>query len=191
MPKYVYDITNDKDLQGLISDIQSIQSIYNSMEFKKFIGKKCEKELQKIMDERLSYLPDYHVMQDKLEEYKKNHLFEYGDDYILRIHNSTNLEQDEMYWVSEETRERYPEGISISYIIEYGTGLMGDSQDDWQVNVPSPSKHKDGTWSFERDGVVYVNVAGYEGKYIYQRLLDAVMDNFGVWTFEYLEKLWR
>lgn len=188
---YIYDITKEKDLQAFFEDIDEINNIFESMEFKKYIAQKCKKELDDIMERKLSDIPEYHVMSDKVEEYKKSHIFEVDGDFILRITNSTTLTQDEMYWVSDSTKARYPEGISISYAIEYGTGLRGFSQEDWQVNVPSPSKHPDGKWTFKRDGIVYKNVSGLSARFIYEELLEVVQEKFRGWTEDYIEEKWR
>jgi hypothetical protein len=187
MSKYVYDISKELDFKNLLLSIDDISKIFESEKFKKFVAEKCIKELETIMGENLNDIPEYHVSAEKVQEYKNNNKYEIGTDYVL-IFNETNLTQGEMYWVSDKTKERYPEGISISYLIEYGTGLRGTAQDDWEVNVSSPSKRSDGKWTFKKDDIVYKKVSGLAGRFIYDKLLQVVENNMQSWIDEYLEK---
>lgn len=188
-----YDLLDAKDLREVVGFFTEISSLPKSAEFREFIANKCKNSLENIMNSSLSGISEENILATKVSEYRIKHVYDYSGDIFLTITNDTTLEQDEMYWVSEKTKERYPEGISIAKIIEYGTGLMGTSseEDNWQVNVPSPSKHQDGSWTYKRDENLFINVIGMEGKFIYQKLLDIIEDNFEEWTVEYLEEEMR
>lgn len=171
-------------LNELIRETEQLPQIFSTKEFKSFIADKCLKELRDIQSYSLSNFDEENT---DITRYQNNHKVEYGNDYLL-IFNDTNLEQGEMWWVSEETREHYPEGISIAYIVEYGTGIMGTSQDDWQVDV---NGHGDKGWVYKSaDMNRYVWTKGIEGKFIYQKLLDRVKKYFGDWVSEYMERNW-
>lgn len=186
MANYVYDLMKSGDFKKLEEDLLDIHKIFETNEFKEFVANKCLKELDLMSSSLLSNISEANVPADKLEEYKNNHKKEIGKDYI-EISNDTTLTQAEMVWVSEKTRERYKDGISIAYIIEYGVGIIGSEDDDWATNVPSPSKHADGSWSFRKNDNLYLNVDGFNGKFIYQRLLDIVEDKFEDWVYEYID----
>lgn len=189
MAKYVYDITKDADLKKILLIFDEYEKVFKTKKFKNFIANKCIKELRKIMSANLNNFgegEEHSVFKNKLKEYKKNNIKEIGDDYIL-IYNETILTQEEMTWVSEKTRSNYPNGISISKIIEYGTGLQGTSQDDWQVNV----NNHNSSWSYkdpDNEGR-YKHTSGIEGRFIYYKLLQSVEENFEQWVLQYWFKL--
>ena len=185
MANYTFDIKVD-GIEEILTDIDDIYKLFKKRKFKEFIATKCIETLQKICDGELSEIPDRYIHTPKLEEYKKNHKYEISSDYV-EIYNSTILNPDEMVWVSDDTAIRYPDGLSIAHVIEYGTGLRGISSEDWDVNVPSPSKNKDGKWAFKKDGIVYKNQSGMEGKFIYLKLIQEVEKSFDNWVNEYLD----
>lgn len=139
------------------------------------------------MDYKLQSVTDEDMPMSKLEEYKKNNVATVTKDYI-EIKNDTMLTQEEMYWVSDKTKQRYPDGISIAYIIEYGTGLRGVEAEDWTINLPSPSKKSDGSWNFTRDGKKYIKVTGTSPKLVYLALRGEVEQRFEDWVLEYIER---
>lgn len=183
MAKYEYNLLNDTDWGKLQIDLDKIANVITTKQFREYIADKCLKELEDI--ESYSLVNEEHsVWQEKILEYVRGHKVEYGNDYIL-IFNATNLNQDEMFWVSDKTRANYPNGISVAYIIEYGTGLKGTSQEDWQVNVNGYGANG---WVYkDADGFIQ-HTTGLEGKFIYQKLLDIVVREIETWTFEYMER---
>ena len=183
MAKYEYDLLKDTDWEALQEDLDSLAKLVTTKQFREYIANKCLEELEDI--ESYSLVNEEHsVWQSKILEYVRGHKVEYGNDYIL-IFNDTNMEQEEMFWVSKKTRSNYPNGISVAYIIEYGTGLKGTSQDDWQVNV---NGHGANGWVYkDPDGFVQ-HTTGMEGKFIYQKLLDSVSQQIEKWTMEYIER---
>ena len=186
MANYTFNIELS-GIEELIDDIDNIYKLFKDKSFKMFIAEKCLESVRKISDRELNNISDADVLSSKLDEYKQNHKSEIGDGYI-EISNSTILTPDEMEWVSESTKSRYGDGLSIAHVIEYGTGLKGTSDEDWEVNVPSPSKHKDGTWTFIKDGILYLNQSGMQGRFIYLKLIQEVEKNFDNWVDEYLDE---
>ena len=182
MAKYEYDLLNNADYQKLKQEFSDLEKIVSTQDFKEFIADKCLKELDDIQKYSLA---SYNGDDIDTDRYQNNHKVKYGSDYIL-LFNDTTLEQGDMWWVSEKTRANYPNGISIAYIIEYGTGIRGTSQEDWQTDV---NGHGAKGWTYRNpntNNFVWTN--GIEGRFIYQKLLDRIDLKFGDWLSEYLEK---
>jgi len=170
-------------LDELIVEIDKIPKIFSSKPFKEFIADKCLNVLNDIQSYSLG---DYDADNTDISRYQNNHKVEYGNDYLL-IFNDTNLDQGDMWWVSEETKEHYPDGISIAYIVEYGTGILGTSQDDWQTDI---NGHGNKGWVYNNPNTGRPTwTRGMEGRFIYQKLLDRVKKDFGKWVLEYMEDL--
>lgn len=188
MADYVYNLGKASDMKKLYNFYDNYAKEITSDNFKKFIAEKCIKQLEKIMSKHLHSLPEYHVSSDMLQRYKDSNSYEIHTDKIV-IFNDAMLEPGEMTWVSEKTMQRYPEGISIASIIEYGTGLRGKDGEDWIVRLESPSKDKDGKWTFKKNGTTYKKVSGLEGRFIYDKLLKSVDKYFEIWFEEYFERV--
>lgn len=193
MAKYVYDLSNRQDISELTDYINLLGGLFANKNFKQYIANKCLNELKDICDYTLVTFDEHSVFDAKVQEYEKSHGKEIGRDYIM-IYNDTKLAQDEMWWVSPKTKENYPHGISIAKIIEYGTGIKGTSQTDWQVDV---NNHGSSGW-FYRNPDNYgsanraeslVRTTGMEGRFIYQKLANNVEKKFDSWVREYMERL--
>lgn len=186
MTKYVYDITNASSLKLLCGFFDNLEETFKSKRFKNFIANKCLKELDDIMSNYLKGFgegEEHSGFNNKVKEYKRNNKKEIGDDYIL-IYNETILTPDEMTWVSEKTKSNYPDGLSISKVIEYGTGLMGTEQEDWLVNVNNHSK----SWSYLDPENKVRHTTGISGRFIYYKLLQTIKKDFKKWVIEYASK---
>ena len=183
---YSFEVKFDNTYQKILSEITGLENMFKSADFKEFIKDKAIKELDRIIREKVNSFgsgEEHEVFLQKVEEYKNNNKTEIGADYIL-IFNDTMLTNDEMFWVSEKTRTNYLDGISIAYLIEYGSGLLGDTQSDWETNVKG---HKS-SWSYKGpDGFIY-HTSGIEGRYVYESLLLTVKDKFEEWTLEFLDE---
>lgn len=181
MAKYEYDLANKKDLSLLLDRYDKLK-VYESRDFKEFIANKCKEELLDIGNYTLVTFDEHSVFDAKVREYEANHRRRMGPGY-LEIYNDTTLNVDEMFWVSDKTIMNYIMGISIAKIIEYGTGLKGTSQSDWQTNV----NHYPHGWHYTNPDTwegTYTN--GLEGRFIYLKLTDAIAKNFGDWYKEYM-----
>lgn len=173
-------------------ELKAIEKIFTSKKFKDFIGNKCLKVLDTLMSTDLGTFNEHSVFDAKVEEYKQNCKYKIEDDYII-IYNKTILTQDEMTWVSEKTKQNYSEGISIAHIIEYGTGLLGDStpEDDWETNTnPNGIAHtRNGSWwHYSPDDENIHHTSGIEGRYIFNKMMEQVEKDFSKWVDEYIEK---
>ena len=186
-PIFEIDVVDlyDKKSFNIENEIKNLTTIFASDKFKKYIGEKCLKVLDTIMQDNLGNFNEHSVFDAKVEEYKKNCKYRIENDYLI-IYNETTLTQDEMFWVSDKTKQNYPEGISISYIIEYGTGLLGDStpEDDWLTNVNNYSS----SWSYIGPDNLIHHTQGIEGRYIFNKMMEQVQENFGNWVDEYIEQ---
>lgn len=185
MAQYEFDISKDRDFKELIESIERIEKAFDSKDFLEFLANKCLKALNVIMLDNLNGYDEHSVFESKLDEYRDNNKYEILDNGIL-IYNDTNMGQNEMWWVSPKTRENYPDGISIAYIVEYGTGIKGTSQDDWQTEVHA---YPNGEWRFVNPDTGFLKYStGSEGRFIYQKLLEEIEREIGVWVDEYYEK---
>lgn len=184
-PIFELDIIDLYDKSLLEKELNDLNNLFNSKDFKEFIGKKCLKVLDELMQEKLGTFDEHSVFDEKVEEYKKNSNYKIDGDYLV-IYNKTMLTQEEMFWVSEKTKQNYSDGISISHIIEYGTGLLGDnvSEDDWLVNVNDYAN----SWSYKDPNGKIKHTRGIEGRYIFNQMLEEVEKHFSEWVDEYIEK---
>ena len=191
MAKYTYDLNSRQDIKHLTDYLDLLGQLFRTKDFKTFIANKCLKELDDICSYTLVTFDEHSVFDEKVGEYEKSHGKTIGSNYVM-IYNDTKLAQDEMWWVSPKTRENYPHGISIAKIIEYGTGVRGTAQDDWQVDV---NNHGSTGWTYYNpDNYGSSNkldsltrTTGLEGRFIYQKLADSVEKNFDSWVDEYME----
>ena len=184
-PIFELDIIDLYDKSVLYKELNDIGKMFNSKKFKEFIGNKCLKVLDTLMQSKLGTFNEHSVFDEKVEEYKKNCKYKIDEDYII-IYNETILTQDEMTWVSEKTKKNYPNGISIAHIIEYGTGLLGDNtpEDNWLVNVNNYAN----SWSYKDPEEKIRHTQGIEGRYIFNQMMEEVEKNFSNWVDEYIEK---
>lgn len=177
-------IENLYDASLLEKELNDLSNVFNSTEFKTFIGEKCLKILDNLTQNNLGTFNEHSIFDAKVEEYIKNCKYKLENDYIV-IYNETTLTQQEMTWVSDKTKENYPEGISIAYIIEYGTGLLGDSnsENEWEVNI---NNYKS-SWSYKDPEGRIRHTQGIEGRYIYDKMMQEVEIDFADWVEEYLK----
>lgn len=183
---YSFEIQFDKTYQKVLTEITGLQDMFESNDFKEHIRNKTLESLKQIVEDKVNNFGDgeeHPGFLQKVEEYKNNNKSQIWDDYIM-IYNDTTLHYDEMTWVSEKTKANYIDGLSIAYLIEFGSGLKGTEQDDWEVNV---NNHK-GSWSYKgSDGKIY-HTDGITGKFVYETLLLVVKNNFEQWTLDYLDE---
>ena len=198
MANYSYLLNIKSEYERFKKDLSSLSEIVRSEKFLEYLANKCIDELRDICSYSLIGLSEHSAFDAKIEEYKRSHKKYIGKGFIV-IYNGTTLAQDEMFWVSEKTRENYPDGFSIAYALEYGIGVPATPQDDWPtfVNSNGLGHAGDNSWyyynpdSMGEDGNFNAlnRSFGYEGRFIYQKLMDAVQDKITIWLSEYLERV--
>ena len=188
--QYTYNVSRMLDKDKMILELDTLKEVFKTKQFKSFIADKCIELLREICNDS-TYWEEHSVWADKIEQYKNGHKVDIGKDYVL-IFNDTYYSQDELWWLSPETREKYIEGLSVSYLIEYGMGINGSAQSDWEVNVPTSYKNNGcETWvGYNPDE--YPNAIFYNsqsGKFIYLKLKLGVEQRFEDWVNEYIGKV--
>ena len=113
--KYEIDIFDVEQIKDFQNELSELDKMIQSKSFMQFLGNKCLKELKNIIDKssaNYEYIP-------QMSEYKSNNKKEVGQDYV-RIYNDSMVD---MTGISEKTLARYPEGLSLAKLIEFGTGI--------------------------------------------------------------------
>lgn len=188
MASYEVTVEFDKNWDKILQKISNLKEIYKSIEFKEFIRDKVLDEMKKIIEQNTTGFgrgEEHSVFIQKVNEYKSGNQSELGEDYIL-IYNNTRLEQSEMTWVSPKTLENYPDGISISKLIEFGSGLMGENSPDgdWEVNL----KNHGSSWSYKDPDDMIRHTSGIQGRFIYKKTMEIVKEKFNNWLDEYMKR---
>ena len=181
MAQYEYDLTNQLDMAKLEQHFDKLGKVLESKKFKSYIADKCLELLKEICNEQ-TFWEEHSVWSSKLDEYKNGHKVEIGNDYVL-IFNDTYYSQDELWWLSPATREKYADGLTVSYLIEYGMGARSAGADDWQTG----SKDK---WAgYDPDNYPKSKIySSQEGKFIYLKLATQVEQRIEDWILEYMER---
>lgn len=181
MAQYVYDMSKQLDVDKLDMEILQLANIISSKKFKSYIADKCLALLKEICDDA-TFWEEHSVWASKLDEYRNGHKVEIGNDYVL-VFNNTQYSQDELWWLSDKTKENYQDGLSVAYLIEYGMGVNSAGADDWETS----SKSK---WvGYNPDD--YPRAKFYqsrEGKLIYLKLSLGVEERIEDWISEYIGK---
>lgn len=197
MANYSYQMIFTSERERFKRDLDAFKGVFNSPKFLDYLAEKCLEELRDICDYTLVDFMEHSVFDAKVQEYERSHKKKIGENYIL-IYNDTTLTQDEMFWVSPTTKQNYPDGLSISYVLEYGTGLLGVSQPDWETNAnPNGLGHiSTGEWfHYNPDYLDSDNkleylqrTSGIEGRFIYQKLADNFATKVIKWVDAFLDK---
>jgi hypothetical protein len=178
----VINLADNADVNTLFKDLDKLQTLFETTEFRKFIGDKCIETLRDISNEELSGINENDVAYSELIKYKMSHQYEVGDDYVLVFNDA----MADLSHLSPDTLANYPDGLSIALLIEYGMGLPGtsDDEDDWQTKV-NPNRDYTKQWSYIRNSALY-HSSGMEGKMIFDKLEKEVDKNIGDWIDEYM-----
>lgn len=110
--KYEIDIFDDKSLKMLENLFSKLTDTLYSEEFMIYLAEKCMKELNSIIDAKLS-------TEEYTTEYRDNNNYETSKDKI-RIYNDSMVDLSEL---SSETAQYYPQGLSLAKLVEFGTGI--------------------------------------------------------------------
>lgn len=188
--QYTFNASRVLNQNEFVEELETLKEVFKTKSFRSYIADKCIELVREICNEN-TYWDEHSVWTNKLQEYKNGHKVDIGNDYVL-IFNDTNYSQDELWWLSPQTRDNYIDGLSVAYLIEYGMGINGSEAEDWQVNMPSAYKRQSGdTWvGYNPDN--YPEATFYhsqEGKFIYLKLQTGVEERFEGWVDEYLGKV--
>lgn len=188
--QYTFNASRVLNQNEFVEELETLKEVFKTKSFRSYIADKCIELVREICNEN-TYWEEHSVWTNKLQEYKNGHKVDIGNDYVL-IFNDTNYSQDELWWLSPQTRDNYIDGLSVAYLIEYGMGINGSEAEDWQVNMPSAYKRQSGdTWvGYNPDN--YPEATFYhsqEGKFIYLKLQTGVEERFEGWVDEYLGKV--
>lgn len=182
---YKIDLFDPNTYDYLIDDLEKLSDALGSKDFMNFIADKCILELNRISNEKLDGIREDDVTYSEINKYRSNHKVDVGDDFVI-ISNDTMADLSHL---TDKTKANYPEGLSIAKVIEFGTGVWGESNTefDWTVQQ-NPDRNYDKGWYYERDGSLHWS-KGMGGKFIYNELLETVRKNFGKWVNEYIDKI--
>lgn len=183
--KYSVNVFDKSSVTKFKSQMEKFAKLFESDEFKKFIGEKCLEEVKKLSAERINNISAEDVTSQELSRYYQSHQLKIEDDYII-VYNNSKADLSE---VSERTLANYPSGISLAKIVEFGTGIPGtsNSEFDWATQV-NPNRDYGKGWIYSKDGQLHFT-RGLEGRFIYNDLRKIVEKNFKDWVKEYIKKM--
>lgn len=180
-----------KGIKEMYNFLDNIEKMLTSKELYEFIAKKCIEELNEISAERLS---TYDKENIDLSYYVSRHQYKIEGDKIIIFNDSTiDISSKNM---SETTKAKYPAQLSLAKIVEYGIGYTGanftvvpsDSilpNDDWAYDV---NNHGFKGWYYIDDNGEVVWTNGFEGRLIFNELVNRIKQNAGKWVNEYIKK---
>lgn len=108
-------IINLFDLDGLdefSKDLEKLVKALDSDDFMKFLADKCMEEVKEITNNKLR-------TEDYETDYRSNHKKKINGKTITISNNS----MVDLSHLKESTLARYPNGLSLAKIIEFGTGI--------------------------------------------------------------------
>ena len=181
MAQYHYDMTKQFDIDRFNVDMESLGQVLFSKKFKSYIADKCIELLKEICNEA-TFWEEHEIWSSKVEEYKNGHKVEIGDDYVL-VFNDTYYTPDEQWWLSDKTKINYFNGLSVSYLIEYGMGIQSFGANDWETSTKSKwvANNPDGDTKHKW-------YSSQQGKFIYLKLAGQVEQRMEDWVAEYIGK---
>lgn len=180
MAKNEYNLSDIVDIERLEQNLDLLAKIFEEKAFRKFIGEKCIKFLKEYSRSVLDNIKNDDIALNEIEKYKSAHQLEVGSDYII-LFNDTMADLSHL---SPETALNYPDGLSIAQLIEYGMGIYGSPQEDYETMV-NPNRNYSKEWSYKREGIIHRSIGTY-GRFIYEALIDYLDQYFEEWVDEYL-----
>lgn len=165
------------ELNGIEEAIKTIRvrkELTKDIKFRKYIKNKCMKALKDVMRQRLVLNIDNYEANNKIADTE--------DGFI--IYNDTMADLSEL---SDDTKQKYPDGFSVALAIEYGTGIVGQDNPKkgaWEYNL---NEHVVG-WSYYKNGRFY-GTRGIEGMEIYRFTSEKIANEYKSWVIEYISSL--
>jgi len=180
---YEVDLFDIDSITKFEKVLMKMTSAIKGEEFMQFVAGKCMIELNRISNERLNGFTDKDMFSSEVDKYRTNHKVDIKPKEIT-IYNDTMAD---LSHVSDRTLANYPEGFSIAKAIEFGTGILGSPNDEfeWETQV-NPNRDYEKGWYYERDGQLYWS-KGFGGKFIYYELVRTVESKLQEWFNEFLD----
>lgn len=184
MKTYNIDIGSSVGIKKLSKMLDTIEALFTSMEFKEYIAKKAQKELDKICVEKLHNLESYDI-----EGHYLGGMYVTIEDDVITLGNDSMVDIEGKN-MKPETKARYATGLSLAKIVEFGVGSQGTSDETWEVNV-NRDEHiakygRDGWYYLDNNGNIHWTT-GIEGKFIFYTLTQRIEENISNWINEYIE----
>lgn len=114
---YTINLFNLDGFDKFSKDLNKLVKALDSKEFMKFLADKCMAELKVITNNKLR-------TENYSTDYRSNHRRRVNGKSITISNNS----MVDLSHLSEETLARYPNGLSLAKIIEFGTGIPRNRQ---------------------------------------------------------------
>jgi hypothetical protein len=172
-----------KGIKELKSKIQNFKQDLSSEEFIYYLCKKCYDELNQVTSEKLNSDDDgmyFHT-------YRTSHQKAIIDNDIY-LWNETMIDLSSL---SEETRAKYPSGLSLAKVVEYGTGIVGANSEaskvakDWQYDV---NNHGNKGWFYVDSSGSLRWSKGIHGRLIFYETKRRIEEKINQWVNEYFQK---
>lgn len=178
-------------IQGITkfkNKLNKINKILSSEDFIEYLEGKCFQELLRVTDISVNDI-NYHSVSEDITRYRTNHQHEHEGN-VITLWNDTMVNFDELN-VSDETRAKYPNGLSLAKIVEFGTGIVGANSEaskyaeNWQYDVNS---HGNKGWFYkDRTGQLQWS-RGINGKLVFLNTKKRIEKNIENWVTEYIDK---
>lgn len=114
---YTINLFNLDGFEEFSKDLDKLVDALDSKDFMNFLADKCMEEVKRITSEKLR-------TENYTTDYRSNHKRRVTEKKITIKNNS----MVDLSHLSPETLARYPNGLSLAKIIEFGTGIPRDRQ---------------------------------------------------------------
>lgn len=183
----IYEVEFSKDGLTLVQKLlDKLTNMFEEEKFRQFIANKCNITLNEVCHRWLTTLPENNLES----QYMSAMHTEIKDDYIY-LYNDAMVDINGKN-MSSETKANYIGGLSLAEIVEYGIGYTGamntahqDEIDDWQYDV---NNHGYKGWYYKDDNGNIQWTNGYEGRLIFYKLKEDVLEHIEEWVAEYVNK---
>ena len=174
------------ELDKYIKYIEKIENALNSEKLYRYLERNMYSELLKICEQEdvASIQRGDEYMQGNDSEIEKNSITIFNDSQIdIQAANT---------FFNESAKQNYPEFLSLSKLIEYGTGIEGvrsgvDTNGEWEYDL---NNHGDSGWDWNNTSFSQFpsHTLGQEGKAIFYKLQLNVEKNINKWIEEFLSE---
>ena len=188
MKTYEVDILDAAQLSDYADALLRISKALDSKEFREFLLAKIKATMDNICDANFPIENENASMQTEYMS-KMDYKIDYEEDCIIVSNNSViNIDEKDM---KATTKARYPAQLSLAKIVEYGIGYSGSNSpyksqvEDWEYDVRN---HGSNGWYYKDEGGNIVWTDGFQGRFIFFKLVENVKEYIGDWIEEYIEK---